>query len=87
MNIFDKIIKESATEFIIHVKDEYDYIFDSVYQKAIFLALKQAYYQNTGKNLPIYIVPNNMKYDGLHTTKKDAEEGRDVGLNDMYRDY
>lgn len=75
----------SPNQFIIHVEGEYDYIFDSVHLKSILTALKQLWHECTGKSLPIYRVPHNLKYNGLYTTKKDVEEGRQIEPNEKYR--
>lgn len=83
----DQMSSCKPSQFIIHVANEYDYIFDSLHFEAIFVALKQAWHDSNGKNLPFYTVPHNTKYNGLFTTKKDVEDGRQVDMNEKYRDF
>ena len=55
MNIFDKIIKESATEFIIHVQDEYDYEIISEDRELILKLIFEAYQEAAGgSELPVF---------------------------------
>ena len=44
-------------------------------------------WQATGKNLPLYFVGHNVKFDGLYTTKKDVDEGKEIEINRNFRDY
>ena len=44
-------------EFIIHFRDEYDYFMKCDQMDELFQAIKECYFKETGKNLPIYGVP------------------------------
>ena len=48
-------------EFIVHVKDEYDYRFICEERDELFEALKQCYFNIMNDNLPIYGVPSKLK--------------------------
>jgi hypothetical protein len=63
-------------EFIIHVKQDYDYRFISEEFMEIKDALKYQFNQLTDKNLPVYIV-NNSKLRDYETSKKDMRRGYD----------
>lgn len=60
----------------MHVKDEYDYRFESEFREEIFEALKYVCWKNNKKNLPVYGVPDSLKQ--WHTSKRDVQEGRVV---------
>ena len=49
-----KSIKPKNLEFVIHIKKEYDYHFESLDREQIIDALKWHFYQSFSKNLPIY---------------------------------
>jgi serum/glucocorticoid-regulated kinase 2 len=66
-----------CNEFIIHVKNDYDYRFISDQYQEIKDCLKYLYHQLSGKNLPIYRLANN-KLKDHETTKKDLKIGKDV---------
>ena len=60
--------------FIVHVKDEYDYLYkadNEGQQKEIFNALKDSYFKLMNDNLPIYEVPGELAL--YTTTKSDAK--------------
>ena len=60
--------------FIVHVKDEYDYLFKAEsedQQDEIFHALKASYFKLMNDNLPIYEVPGELAL--YYTTKSDAK--------------
>lgn len=72
MNGLSKSMKKDILEFIVHVKDEYDYRFECSDHDSItkvFDACKNTYWKSTGVNLPVYGVPNTLKEFG--TSKKD----------------
>lgn len=54
-------------EFVVHVKDEYDYQFESADRDEIFEAIKYAYWKVTGKNVPVYMVPSSL--ENVHSSK------------------
>lgn len=60
-------------EFIVHVKDEYDYRFICEERDELFEALKQCYFNIMNANLPIYGVPTKLKE--FATSKKDIKAG------------
>lgn len=64
-----KSLKADNSQFIVHVKSEYDYQFESDFRKEIFEAFKYVYYCENLINLPIYGVPDNLK--DYATSKKD----------------
>ena len=74
-----KSMKKDILEFIVHVKDEYDYRFECKQQDTItqiFDACKYAYWQRSGKNIPVYGVPELLKE--FSTSKKDISSGLNV---------
>ena len=86
MNGLSKSMKKDVLEFIVHVKDEYDYRFECGDQgqiSSIFDACKHTYYKMTGANLPVYGVPNTLKEFG--TSKKDNAAGLNVIPTAQYR--
>ena len=48
-------------EFVLHVRDEYSYRFNSKRRKELFQCLKQIYFLITKKNLPVYGVVGTLK--------------------------
>jgi hypothetical protein len=63
-------------QFVVHVRNEYDYIYMSDLRNEIFTAMKRVFNQYTGKNIAVYGVPDNLKQ--YHTSKKDIQEGLEV---------
>lgn len=62
---------EKDFDFVVHVKDEYDYRFICEDREKLFVQIKAVYFTLLNKNLPIYDVP-----DGLNkyaTTKRDCK--------------
>ena len=55
--------------FIVHIKNEYDYIYESNLREKIFSAIKSTYNKFFGQNIAVYGVPENVK--PYHTSKKD----------------
>ena len=45
-----------SAEFIVHIKDEYDFRFSYASREDFFDCIKQMYYLKSGKNLPVYTV-------------------------------
>jgi len=72
-------------EFILHVKNDYDYRFVSDQYLEIKEAVKYFFNKATGKNLPIYKVQNS-KLKEYETTKKDLKNGKDVVPEDKCKD-
>ena len=60
-------------QFVIHVKNEYDYMYESISRKEIFNAIKYAFFQLVNMNIPVFGVPDNLKE--YHTSKKDIVSG------------
>lgn len=58
-------------EFVLHVKDEYDYRFICDVREALFDSVKACYFQKENENLPIYVVPEALKK--YTTGKKEAK--------------
>ena len=72
-------------QFVIHVRNEYDYLYMSEHRQDIFKAIKFAFHQFSGKNVPVYGVPENLK--AYHTSKKDIQQGLEVVPQEIYRMY
>lgn len=60
-------------QFVIHIKNEYDYMYESPSRKEIFNAIKYSFFQEVGMNVPVFGVPDNLK--DYHTSKKDIIAG------------
>lgn len=71
-----KCVKEKSMEFVIHVKKEYDYQFDSEYRDQIFEAIKFVYWKHNKTNIPVYAVDKNLKE--FHTSKRDIMNGMEI---------
>lgn len=74
-----KSMKKDVLEFIVHVKDEYDYRFECQQQDTItqiFDACKYAYWYRSGNNIPVYGLPDHLKE--FSTSKKDISAGLNV---------
>jgi hypothetical protein len=67
-------LKEENDQFIIHIKDEYDYLFKSKIRQEIIDALKYVYFQTNHQNLPIYGI-NEKLGDNHMTTKSVIKNG------------
>ena len=64
-------------EFIIHIKKQYDYHFETEHREEMIGALKWVFWQTHAKNIPVYGV-NEAKIDSLATTKKKLANGEIV---------
>lgn len=78
-----KSTNPNNNQFIVHVKSEYDYIFESDYRKEIFDAIKYVFWKSNGTNLPVYGVPDKLKE--YHTSKKDIQNGIEVNPQENFR--
>ena len=78
-----KSLQSNNKQFIVHIKSEYDYMFDSEYINEIFNALKHEFHQKTGTNLPVYGVHDKLK--DYATSKKDINNGVEVNPKEDYR--
>ena len=67
----------------MHVKDEYDYRFESEYRPDIFEAIKYTFWKEKGHNVPVYGVDDSLK--NCHTSKRDVAEGNVVIPDEKYR--
>ena len=80
-------------QFIIHVKNGYDYQFDlphlvSVVRDQTFEAIKEVYIYQTGNNLPIYGVPTsgeNSQIQAFVQTERDFRKGIERMPSQKYR--
>jgi hypothetical protein len=63
-------------QFIVHIKSEYDYVFESDQIQEIFEAVKLVFWQNNKINLPVYGVPDRLM--DYATSKKDITNGVEV---------
>ena len=70
-------------QFIVHIKNEYDYMFESDFRKEIFEALKNTFWKTNGINLPVFGVNDKLK--DYATTKKDISNGYEVKQDDNNR--
>ena len=68
-----KSTKQGNIGFVVHVRSEYDYWFESDERLEIFDAIKHTCWKTNGKNLPVYGVPDSLK--DYHTSKRDVTEG------------
>ena len=72
-------------QFVIHVKNEYDYFYESEHRLEILDALKHVYHYKFKTNIPIYGVPDDLS--DFHTTKRDISQGMEVIPKEQYRLY
>jgi len=70
-------------EFVVHVRDEYDYRFICQVRDELFECLKQVYYLATGKNLPVFGVDG--KLSNYATSKKDVQQAKERMPEEQYR--
>lgn len=78
-----KSTKGKSNEFVVHVKSEYDYRFESEYRNDIFDAIKYVCWRHNKVNLPVYAVPDKLK--DFHTSKRDISEGNEIDPEEKYR--
>ena len=70
-------------EFVVHVKNEYDYRFICEDRDKLFLQIKAVFFNKMNQNLPIFDVPENLK--NYATSKKDIKETVEKMPPDQYR--
>ena len=70
-------------EFIVHVKNEYDYRFTSDSRDELFEHIKACYFHVMNSNLPVYMVPGKVKE--YETSKKDVKAGLEKLPADSYQ--
>lgn len=68
-----KSTKKDSNEFVVHVKNEYDYDFESQYRNDIFESIKYIWWKTHKTNVPVYGVPDSLKK--YHTSKRDIQNG------------
>lgn len=78
-----KSTNASNMQFIVHVRSEYDYIYESEDRSDIFEAIKYVFWKSNGVNLPVYGVPDKLKE--YHTSKKDIANGIEVNPQENFR--
>ena len=78
-----KSTKSKSQEFVVHVKAQYDYRFESGRRQEIFDAIKYVCWKQSKSNLPIFEVPESLK--AHHTTKKNIAHGNDILPSLKYR--
>lgn len=76
-------MQQGNQQFIVHVKSEYDYMFESNSRDEIFKALKYIFHQTKGINLPVFGVHDKLK--DYATSKKDISNGIDVIPKNNFR--
>ena len=84
MKALTKSVEPGNMEFIVHVKDEYDYRFVCEMREELFEQLKSCYFNLMNANLPIYGVPSNTKLKEFATSKKDIKQGHERLPPDSY---
>ena len=70
-------------EFVVHVKNEYDYRFICEERDKLFLQIKAVYFNKMNQNLPIYDVPENLK--NYATSKKEIKDAIEKMPPESYR--
>lgn len=83
MKALSKSTQLGNSEFVVHVKDEYDYRFVCEKREELFEQLKACYFSITNANLPIYGVPSKLK--DIATSKKDIKSGNERMPPEQYR--
>jgi hypothetical protein len=78
-----KSTSPNNNQFIVHVRSEYDYMYESDFRNEIFDAVKYSFWKSSGMNLPVYGVPDKVKE--YHTSKKDISNGIEINPNENYR--
>ena len=71
MKALSKSTQSGNNEYVVHVRDEYDYRFVCDRREELFEHLKACYFTSMNKNLPIYGVPSKLK--DIATSKKDIK--------------
>ena len=75
MKALSKSTEPGNMEFVVHIKDEYDYRFICETREELFEQLKACFFNLMNKNLPIYGVPAKLK--DYETSKKDVKAGQE----------
>lgn len=71
-----KCIVLKSNDFIIHIRKQYDYQYDSDKREEIFEAIKYVYWMMNKANVPVYGIDG--KIDKFATIKKDISNGFEV---------
>ena len=74
----------NRTEFVVHVRTQYDYRFKSLRRKEIIDMLKWLYLNKMNTNLPIFEIPQK-SLECVTTTEKDKKKGNDKFPNEKFR--
>lgn len=75
MKALSKSLEPGNDEFVVHIKDEYDYRFICEKRDELFESIKACYFKIMNKNLPIYGLPANIKLKDYCTAKKEIQKG------------
>ncbi len=67
----------------MHVIQEYDYRFIYDKKDELFKVLKKVYYDIKKKNIPVYMIPDNLKE--FTTSKKDIKAGNNILPDSQFR--
>lgn len=73
-----KALNEKSSEFVIHVKDDYDYRMESATPETrnnLFQCLKLLYLSKVKQNLPIYGIAKSKVLSDFCTSQKDVSHG------------
>lgn len=75
--------QKQQTSFIVHIQNEYDYIFDSDFRDDIFNQIKYYYWAIMKRNLPVYVVKEGI--DQFVTKKTDIQKDIEIKPNESCR--
>jgi len=75
MKALSKSLEKGNDEFVVHIKDEYDYRFICELRDELFEQIKSCYFRIMNKNLPIYGLPGSQKLKDYCTAKKEISKG------------
>lgn len=70
-----KALNEKSQEFVLHVRDEYDYRLETKDRDELILTLKMAHLSVTRENLPIYGIPKIKNLESFCTSENDKRRG------------
>ena len=78
-----KSMKGNSNEFLVMIKHEYDYRFESDQREEIFESIKYVFWKAHGFNLPVYGIPEKLKDHS--TSKEDAAKNLQKIIDDKWR--
>lgn len=78
-----KSMKGNSQEFLVNVRNEHSYRYESENRALILDAIKYACWKCNKVNLPVYGVPDKLK--DLHISKKDVSDKKEIEILERYR--